>query len=49
MAPNAGLIAQELAMALKYNMSVFEIYQVPHPESEWSMIIQNCCSDLLKA
>ena len=49
MAPNAGLIAQELAMALKYNMSIFEIFQVPHPESEWSMIIQNCCSDLLKS
>lgn len=48
MAPNATLIAQELSMALRYNMSVREIYQVPHPENEWSMLIKNCCEDLLK-
>ncbi len=48
MAPNASLIAQELSMALRYNMSVREIYQVPHPENEWSMLVKNCCEDLLK-
>jgi len=47
MAPNASLIAQELSMALRYNMSVREIYQVPHPENEWTMLIKNCCEDLL--
>lgn len=48
MAPNATLVAQELSMALRYNMSVREIYQVPHPENEWTMLIKNCCDDLLK-
>ena len=48
MAPNASLIAQELSMALRYNMSIREIYQVPHPENEWTMLIKNCCEDLLK-
>ena len=48
MAPNASLIAQELSMALRYNMSVREIYQVPHPENEWSLLIKTCCEDLLK-
>ena len=47
MAPNAGIIAQELAMALRYSMTIREIYAVPHPENEWSMIVQNCCEDLM--
>lgn len=47
MAPNASLIAQELAMALRYSMTIREIYAVPHPENEWSMIVQNCCEDLM--
>jgi dihydrolipoamide dehydrogenase len=49
MAPNASLIAQELAMALRYSMTIREIYAVPHPENEWSMIVQNCCEDLMNA
>ena len=48
MAPNATLAAQELSMALRYNMSIGEIYQVPHPENEWTLLIKNCCEDLLK-
>lgn len=47
MAPNASLIIQELAMALRYSMTIREIYAVPHPENEWSMIVQNCCEDLI--
>ena len=49
MAPNASLIAQELAMAIRYSMTIREIYAVPHPENEWSVIVQNCCEDLMKA
>ena len=40
MAPNAGIIAQELAYAVKYEMSAAEISNVPHVANDWSELIR---------
>ncbi len=40
MAPNAGLIAQELAFAVKYEMTANEIAAVPHVTNDWSELIR---------
>lgn len=41
MAPNAGLIAQELAIAVRYEMSALEISSVPHITNDWSELIRS--------
>lgn len=40
MAPNAGIIAQELAYAVKYEMNASEIANVPHVANDWSELIR---------
>ncbi len=40
MAPNAGIIAQELAYAVKYEMTATEITNVPHAANDWSELIR---------
>ncbi|MCQ2571121.1 MAG: NAD(P)/FAD-dependent oxidoreductase [Candidatus Saccharibacteria bacterium] len=40
MAPNAGIIAQELAYAVKYEMNATEIANVPHVANDWSELIR---------
>jgi len=40
MAPNAGIVAQELAYAVKYEMTADEIAAVPHVANDWSELIR---------
>ena len=40
MAPNAGIIAQELSYAVRYEMSASEIASVPHAANDWSELIR---------
>jgi dihydrolipoamide dehydrogenase len=40
MAPNAGIIAQELALGVRYEMSATEISSVPHAANDWSELIR---------
>ena len=46
MAPNAGLIAQELAYAVKYEMTAAEIAAVPHPANDWGELIRTAAERL---
>lgn len=41
MAPNAGIIAQELAFGVRYEMSANEIASVPHVANDWSELIRS--------
>ena len=41
MAPNAGIVAQELAFGVRYEMSANEIASVPHAANEWSELIRS--------
>lgn len=43
MAPHAGLIAQELAMAIRYDMTTYELASVPHLTNDWSELIRVAC------
>lgn len=43
MAPHAGLIAQELAMAIRYDMTTYELASVPHLANDWSELIRVAC------
>ena len=46
MAPNAGLVAQELAYAVKYEMNASEIAAVPHLTNDWSELIRTAAERL---
>ena len=41
MAPNAALIAQELAIAVRYEMNASEIAAVPHVTNDWSELVRS--------
>jgi len=43
MAPHAGLVAQELAFAMCYNLTTDNIAMVPHLANEWSALIREAC------
>ena len=43
MAPNAGMLAQELAFALCYDLTVDNIATVPHIANDWNAIIREAC------
>ena len=43
MAPNAGILAQELAFALCYDLTVDNIATVPHIANDWNAIIREAC------
>ena len=43
MAPHAGLIAQELAVAIRYDMTTYELASVPHLANDWSELIRVAC------
>ena len=43
MAPHAGLIAQELAIAIRYEMTTYELASVPHLANDWSELIRVAC------
>ncbi len=46
MAPNAALIAQELAYGVRYEMSAEEILAVPHVANDWSELVRDAAERL---
>lgn len=46
MAPNAGIIAQELAYAVRYEMTAQDIVAVPHVANDWSELIRTAAERL---
>ncbi len=42
-APNAGILAQELAFALCYDLSTDNIAMVPHIANDWNALIREAC------
>ncbi|MBQ9684509.1 NAD(P)/FAD-dependent oxidoreductase [Candidatus Saccharibacteria bacterium] len=45
-APNAGIIAQELAFALCYDLTADNIALVPHLTNDWSALVREACERL---
>ena len=45
-APNAGILAQELAFALCYDLTADNIALVPHLANDWSALIREACERL---
>ena len=43
MAPNAGLIAQELAFAICYDLTPESLAIVPHLANDWSALVREAC------
>lgn len=43
MAPNAGLIAQELAFAICYDLTPDSLAIVPHLANDWSALVREAC------
>lgn len=43
MAPDAGILAQELAFALCYDLTADNIAMVPHIANDWNAIIREAC------
>ena len=43
MAPNAGVLAQELAFALCYDLTVDNVALVPHLSNDWNALIREAC------
>jgi pyruvate/2-oxoglutarate dehydrogenase complex dihydrolipoamide dehydrogenase (E3) component len=41
MAPDAAIVAQELAYAVRYEMTAEEIAAVPHPMNDWGELIRS--------
>ncbi len=48
MAPNAGIVAQELAYAVRYEMTASEIAAVPHAMNDWSELIHTAAERMKK-
>ena len=44
MAPHAGLIAQELALAMRYDMTTYELAAAPHLVGDWSELVHAACA-----
>ena len=43
MAPHAGLLAQELAMALMLDLTVYDLAHMPHLANDWSELVRTAC------
>ena len=43
MAPNAGILMQELAMAIMLDLTVYDIARMPHLANDWSELIRTAC------
>jgi dihydrolipoamide dehydrogenase len=43
MAPHAALIIQEIALAIRYDMSTNELANAPHLNNEWSELVRIAC------
>jgi dihydrolipoamide dehydrogenase len=48
MAPEAGVMAQELAMAIRYEMSAREVAEVPHVAGDWGEVVRIAARRLAK-
>jgi len=45
-APHASVVIQELALAMRYDMSLEEICNTPHAANGWGEIIRLACEQL---
>ena len=46
MAPNAGLIIQEIALAIRFDMSTFDLANAPHLNNDWSELVRIACEQI---
>ena len=46
MAPHAGLIMQEIALAIRYDMSTYELANAPHLTNDWSELVRVACEQV---
>ena len=46
MAPHAGLIAQELALAIRYEMNTNDLATIPHLSNDWSELVRIACAEV---
>ncbi len=46
MAPHAGLIIQEIALAIRYDMSTYELANAPHLTNDWSELVRAACEQV---
>jgi dihydrolipoamide dehydrogenase len=46
MAPHAGLIIQEIALAIRYDMSTYELANAPHLTNNWSELVRAACEQV---
>ena len=46
MAPNAGLIIQEIALAIRYDMSTNDLANAPHLNNDWSELVRIACEQV---
>ena len=46
MAPHAGLIAQELALAIRYDMNATDLVNIPHLANDWSELVRVACEEV---
>ena len=46
MAPNAGLLIQEIALAIRYDMSTYELANAPHLNNDWSELVRAACEQV---
>ncbi len=46
-APNAELLAQELALAIRHNLTIIELASTPHPENNFNHLIKLAAKKLL--
>jgi len=48
MAPDAAVIAQELAYAVRFDMTIQEVADTPHVANSWSELVRSACERLCK-
>ena len=46
MAPHAGLIIQEIALAIRYDMSTYDLANAPHLTNDWSELVRAACEQV---
>ena len=46
MAPHAGLIIQEIALAIRYDMSTYDLANAPHLTNDWSELVRLVCEQV---
>ena len=47
MAPNAGILMQELAFAMRHDMTLADVAETPHLTNDWSELVRQACAQLV--